>query len=212
MYEDDSDSSTSVGNPNCTDETRLDFYKQALIAKIAHESAAATAGKKLAQYRSVLKEAAKAGVDSEAIANQLKVRFQDPDDVLRAERERLKMMELTGFIPGLLDKLTDGYNVYQPTRKEQETLKAAVAYDEGHYAGRRGHSVDGNPHSPGSQGYVRWREGWHDGQAAIAAEMAPGAQMPPANVTPIRKAPKKVRVPSGNEGETIAHDVPPMLQ
>ena len=49
-------------------EEAIEFYRKALLAKIALESAQAAAKKKNGEYRNVLKDAKKAGVNSESLA------------------------------------------------------------------------------------------------------------------------------------------------
>jgi ribosome modulation factor len=43
----------------------------------------------------------------------------------------------------------------------------------GYKAGKAGEPIDNCPHPGGSPHHTRWRSGWHDGQAALAATMKP---------------------------------------
>lgn len=164
------------GGGNCTDETKRQAYREALILKIAVESAQEVLNSKRGEYRAYLKAAGKKGVDTKAITNMLAMRFEDPDLVLIEERERLKMYDLSGFLPGIRDRLLGRLDIQEPTFKEEEENQVLIAYDHGHLAGRSGHSRDDNPYEPGTQGHVKFVEGWLAGQRAIADEMAPDAR------------------------------------
>lgn len=159
------------GDHNCTDETKRSAYREALILKIAVESAQEAASQKQGAYRAFLKKQKALGVSKEAITYALARRFEDPDLVLVEEREKLKMMELSGFIPGLMGKLSERYSVEEPTFNEEEEMAMLTATDRGIAAGRSGISRDDNPYQPGSMGYVRWTDGWRAGQQIIADEM-----------------------------------------
>lgn len=157
---------------NCTDETRREFYRKSLMAKIALESAQATAKKKNGEYRNVLKEAKKAGVNPEAIARTLAARFQDQDALVLQLREELKMLDLGGVVPNIIEKILDRLDIEEPTRNERAQMDQDQAFDAGAFAGREGHPRDTNDFPAGTEGHVQWDKGWLFGQAAIADEMA----------------------------------------
>ncbi len=156
---------------NCTDEVKREFYRKALMAKIAHESAVATAKTKNGEYRNILKEAKKAGVDSDAITKTLAVRFHDQDELVLDLREHLKMLDLSGVVPGVVDKILSRLSVEEPTNNERHAMDLDRAYDAGVFAGREGHKRDANEHPAGSDAHVKWDAGWLSGQMAIASEM-----------------------------------------
>lgn len=160
------------GGANCTDETKRSFYKEALVAKIGEESAKATHSKKLAEYRNVLKKADKAGVDTDAITATLAIRFSDPDEELIKLRERVKMLDLSGFLPGIKDRLFSRLDIEEATTNEDHTMSLARAHDLGCLAGRNGHSSSINHFQPGTEEHVHFHAGWLSGQRAIADEMA----------------------------------------
>ncbi len=160
--------------PNCTDATKRKAYQEALVLKIAVESAAEVARGKLGAYRAYLKEAKKRGVDTKAIASALAVRFQDPDLVLIEKREELRMLDLSGFLPGIREKLLGRFDVQEATNDEEEENQVLIAFDRGTKAGRSGHPRSTNPYPEGSLGERKWNDGWRGGQMAIADEMIPG--------------------------------------
>lgn len=203
MFEDDGElaaDSREVGGENCTDATKSDYYRQALRAKIAVESAQEQAKAKLASYRNILKTANKAGVNSQAIANAIAQRFRDPDVVFMEERERLKMYELSGFLPGIMDQLNQRTTTYQPTNNEENELLLLQAYDQGVLAGRRGHPRDEGAANfvPGSEAHVQFFAGWRDGQALLGDEMAVPGDKP---------EPKKRGRPKGSKNKTHASTI-----
>lgn len=181
---------------NCSDETKRDAYHKAALLKIAEESAHETYKSKQGAFRSYLKAAGKLGVDTDAIVEQLKIRFNDPDLELIKLRERIKMMELSGFLPGIMDQLMDRYDVQEATHAEEEESQVLIAYDRGHLAGRKGHIRDNNPYPPGSLGHVKWIDGWNGGQKAIAEEMAYGEDGRPV---PPPEKPKRGRPPGSGK-------------
>lgn len=167
-----------VGQTNCTDETRREFYRKALMAKIGLEAAQAAAKTKNAEYRNVLKDAKKAGCNSTAIADALAARFMDEDTLVLELREKLKMLDLSGVVPRIVDKILGRLDIEEPTRNEQHQMTVDRAYDDGAFAGREGAPRDANTHPAGSDLYDAWDRGYLLGQAAIAAEMMPAE--PPA--------------------------------
>lgn len=173
------DNGSKGSGPNyCTDDIKRQAYKEALILDIAVKSAQATAKSKLGAYRAYLKEAGKKGVSTESITNALKKRFNDPELVLIEEREKLKMLDLCGFLPGIRERLLERMDVQEPTAKEEEENQVLIAYDRGHFAGRSGHLRDTNPYEPGTLGHVKFVDGYLSGQRAIADEMAPDVDDP----------------------------------
>lgn len=191
MFEDDS---PRAQTSNVTDDTRRDFYRQALVAKIAEESAKTAHASKVAAYRNILKNAKKAGVDSEAISETLKIRFADPDLVVIAEREKLKMFELSGVLPGIREKILGRLDIQEATQAEDHQNRLDRARDLGALAGRKGLARTLNEHVPGSELHQAWDRAWLDAQSAIAEEMAT-AEVPKAK----RGRPKKVADALGAE-------------
>jgi ribosome modulation factor len=183
------DSGPANGGSNCSDDVKRQAYREALILKIAVESAQEVLNSKRGEYRAYLKAAGKKGVDTKSITNMLAMRFEDPDLILIEERERLKMYELSGFIPGIRAQLLDRLDIQEPTAREEEENQVLIAYDRGHLAGRSGHLRDTNPYQPGTLGHVKFLDGWTAGQRAIADEMAPEGDEPRADawVEPVQR-------------------------
>jgi ribosome modulation factor len=195
--------SDNESGSNCTDETKREAYRAALIAKIAEEHAKAGHDKKLGEYRSVLKKYSKMGVSTDAITYALKVRMDDPDETLIAEREKLKMLDLSGHLPGIKDKLLARLDVEEATTHEADNMDLAKAGDLGAQAGRAGASRDVNPYLPGTEMHVHFVEGWLSGQRAIADEMEANAPPPVGEVVQMRRGRGR---PKKTAAETFAAD------
>jgi ribosome modulation factor len=181
--------SDDTTGPNVTDVTKREAWRAALRLRIAYDSAKETADSKLGELRSYLKQVAKRGVDPKAITEAFKHRLDDRDVLVVQERERLKMLELSGLFPGLFDEIAGRYAVQEATHEEEEENQVLIAHDRGATAGRAGHSRDTNPYEPGTLGHAKFVEGYLAGQRAIADEMAPEVEPAPAT----EPAPKKAR-------------------
>lgn len=182
---------------NVSADTKREWYRKALQADIAQQSAKATFDSKKGEYRTVLKAAEKAGCDIEAITNNLAKRFQDPDEVLRAEIARIEMYEISGFLPGIADQLSRRARPAEGTLKETREGMLLDAYDKGALAGRQGRKLgEVNTYHPGSELHVRFIEGWREGQSSIAQEMAPLSDEPAQPAKRGRGRPKKAVTPA----------------
>jgi ribosome modulation factor len=185
----------SVENENCTDATRREAYLEALKAKIGVESAKAAMDKKVGEFRNILKKYKKLGVNTEAVTYALAVRMEDPDEVFIRERERLKLLDVSGFLPGIKDRLMERLDVEEATSNEDHTLNLARAHDLGAQSGRAGITRDANPYQAGSEHFVHWLQGWLSGQRAIADEMEQQAIAQGGTAKPLPKA-KRGRPPT----------------
>jgi ribosome modulation factor len=203
------------GGSNCSDETKRSAYREALILKIAAEGAAEAAKSKLGSYRAYLKAAAKRGVPSDAITFALAKRFEDPDLVLIEQRERLRMLEISGYLPGIRDKLLSRFDVQEATYKEEEENQVLIAYDKGAMAGRQGHASGTCPYPENSKGERKWLDGWRAGQMAIASELGepvlaldlPDTEPAAGKVRRGKKA-EPVNPPSDHSGGDLPGDIP----
>jgi hypothetical protein len=176
---------------NCSPDTKRDFLREALLAKIGLESAQETVRSKNGTYRSILKRAGKAGVDTDALTTAIKLRFEDPDALAIMKGNELEMLELSGRFPNLFADIKQRYQPHVAPDEVEEETQVLVAYDNGVAAGRAGYPTDTNPYHAGTVGYVKFLEGWHAGQRTIADEMAPKSDAPPAGDP--NAAPKKGR-------------------
>jgi hypothetical protein len=165
--------SDDTTGPNVTDATKREAWRAALRLRISYDSAKETADSKLGELRSYLKHVAKRGVDPKSITEAFKHRLDDRDVLVVQERERLKMLELSGLFPGLFDEIAGRFAVQEATHEEEEENHVLIALDRGATAGRAGHSRDTNPYEPGTLGHAKFVEGYLAGQRAIADEMAP---------------------------------------
>jgi hypothetical protein len=186
--EDEDDAPHHSPGDNCPDSTKRDAYRQALILKIGVESAQETYKQKLGVYRAYLKAAEKRGVDTDAITEALAIRFQDPDEVLIKIREKLKMLDLSGFLPNIRERLLARLDVAEPTEEEDRQSLLDDAYDVGVKAGRSGGARDMNKYLPGTELHQAWDRGWLDGAANLDGE-TPDARPPKAKRSPKPRPP-----------------------
>lgn len=153
---------------NVTDAIR----REAFWACVKTANALATAQ---ANHRNEVKRWKERGVEPAEISLALKARKQDPGDLLQGLRGQSRMLIAAGILPDLKETLFAGLDVAPPTAKEARTMDANKARDEGYFAGKDGDRRDANPHAPGTDLHVEWDYGYIEGQAAIAARMAPDA-------------------------------------
>lgn len=153
---------------NVTDETRTEFWRKALQAKQEHEKALELAKSAGGIYRSVLKAAKKAGVDHEAIAHVLSMRFADPDLILAKQRETVRMLAISGVMPRIQTDLFAALGL-EPSLSEEEMAKVEVerAYENGTKAGSEGENRTVNGFPPGSELFDAFDRGWIAGQEGL---------------------------------------------
>lgn len=154
------------------------FYRKCLVTKIAHESALSEAKSKLGEHRSLLKDAKKAGVDTDALSHSLAARLQDPDEVVIRERNKLRMLGLSGVLN--FDQISEitGVKISDASEEEQAEIDMGRAAERGYHAGKNNGAREDNPHPQGSENYVSWDKAWLQAQADIAEEMRPRRMQP----------------------------------
>lgn len=151
---------------NVTDETRLQAIREFVTARRKAAAAAALCSQIVQKYK-------KLGVNPAALRQIAKMRDQDPDEVLETQREVVRMSALLNM-PMNQEDLFPGDEAPLPTQVQVEQ-SAWEAEDAGYLAGKAGRAIDSSPynHQPGSELFVKWRDGWQKGQEAIAYEMGP---------------------------------------
>lgn len=189
---------------NVTRETKAKAYAEALRAKAAAEAAKHKYDSLNGAYRNVIKKWETAGVDGDALTHALKIRFDDPDETIRAERAKLEMMEISGHISSIRDSLLGNLHIdpAEPTHEATE-IELAQAEDLGMVCGRQGVSKTANPYKPATELYVKWLHGYLHGQRQIADEMEANGQ---AMEEGTKKRGPKPRLPHGLRIDT-AKDV-----
>lgn len=83
----------------------------------------------------------------------------------------------------------------QPNADAHKGLQAAVAYEEGYKAGLAGRRPDDSRWTPGTSFHAKFREGWGDGQMALAEQMGRGEPEEGEVLQP----PKRGRKPKAGE-------------
>lgn len=209
-----SDTDTMPGN-NCTDETIRSFYRKAVMAKIAVEDAAATMKSRNGFYRNILKEAKKSGVDTDAVTTAIALRLHDSDDLVVSYRNQLKMLDLAGIAPRIIDQIVDRMTAQEPTKNELHEDAMLRAFDLGSLAGRKGidaEQASAGHYEPGTELYVEFMRGWNNGQRALAEEVFPAAREPAPRKATSREsrvvARKQAMDNAPNVSDAIARELP----
>jgi len=158
---------------NVTDATRAEFYRKALATKRQIEEAQEVVRSAVAVHRSLLKEAKKAGVDTDALTRTLAARLEDPDVVIRRDQEYIRMRVIAGGMPK--EQLTIFSELFKADLPDD--MRAAISrekvYDDGYFAGTEGKSATFNPHFQGTDEHDTWHRAWLLGQQKIVEGMAP---------------------------------------
>jgi ribosome modulation factor len=188
---------------NVPDDVKKDFYKKALRAKQEAEKAAEIYKAANADYRLVLKAAKKAGVSSEAIAYALAARLIDKDELIALEREKARMLALSGVWPSIqedfFDRLTPGVDLTNETTIE-------VSYDNGHTCGIKGENRSLNPHHTGTEKWDAWDRGWLQGQGTNVEKLSKAPR--PKKQTKHEAAAALAAAEAAPPGEVSADDEP----
>lgn len=164
---------------NVTDATRMDYFRRALKAKQNLESAELEARSLRGMYRSTLKDAKNAGVTPDEITFALAMRYQDPDEILIQQRNRIRMLALSGIMPTIQQDMFGGpEHTITLSDDEKEKIAAARAYDDGYFRGNNGDARVMNPSLQGTETFDAWERGWIAGQAKIVHSMAPRIKAP----------------------------------
>jgi ribosome modulation factor len=171
----------SAPSTNITDATRIDFLRRATRAKQELESAEREAKSLRGSYRAVLKEGKAAGVTPDEITFALQMRFMDPDEIMIMQRNRIRILALSGIMPTIQQDLFGApeHNIAL-SDEEKEKIAAERAYDDGYFRGNNGDNRTTNPNFQGTETFDAWERGWIAGQAKIVHGMTPKIKAPRA--------------------------------
>ena len=160
---------------NVSDDTWREFCAKALRAKADLDAAQTIAKSKNGAYRSVLKDAKKAGVDSAAITWWLAEKAKEPD-VLQAEHSaRMRVARLMGLPIGAQLGLFEEGEAPDAASTDRGIMQER-AYQVGLTAGKAAETFDPAryPNDPDCQ--ERFFQGWTDGQAEHVRALGRGVQ------------------------------------
>ena len=165
---------------NVTDATIAEFCNKALTAHGEFETARDEMKQKQGAYRAVLKDARKAGVETDSITWWIAARKREPGDIDRETRSRNRVAKLMNLPIGTqLGLFDDGKTV--ATTIEDEQRESGVeklpddAYNEGLLAGKDGKPITVNPYPLESAAFDQFEKGWGAGQYANIQAMSNGA-------------------------------------
>ena len=158
----------SAKSNNTTDATKREYYSKALSARQLLEAAQREVKTLNGQYRAVLKDAKTAGVTTDALTFALKARNIDPDELFAQQRDRIRMLALSGVMPTIQADLFKAVgSEAAPSGPEAAHNAAERSYDDGFFRGNAGDNRSLNNHPPGSEPWEAWDRGWIAGQAQI---------------------------------------------
>lgn len=113
---------------------------------------------------------AKSGVDEKAIKAAYAASSKDPSEARAQHRRNTEYMAMLDIIKfdeagqgGFIDGLV--VTVAKPSDAASERVRLARIYSDGYNSGLAGGKIDASSHAPGSEAFVRWRDGWTDGHA-----------------------------------------------
>ena len=163
----------NLSTSNVTDKTMMDFYSKALSAKRELEEAQDAVRSRNSIYRSVLKDAKKAGVDTTSITRVLADRKLDPDEIKAREQAYARMMAASGVMPNFQQELFGNLPTSDLTQENRDTMAQRREWDAGLFAGEAGTTGTLNPHPAGSDLHDQWHRGWLKGQEKNALALTP---------------------------------------
>lgn len=158
-----------------------DFTWRAIRKKREHGEAHDVARGILGEYRTIVKSAKKAGIDTKAMLRVIEDREREHEDVVREERNYLRIANLFKMPMtqgNLFDapKKANGKGNGHAEADEKQSLDDAD--DNGYRAGIAAREIDECPFHQVEQNelWERWTSAWHRGQAHNASGLRQASQ------------------------------------
>ncbi len=151
--------SGNVGLDDATVKVRLDKLDR-LYSN--WEKDAGVAKQTLGIYRSEMKAAKKAGIDTDAYVGARDKNRADHGKVITQAANEGRYLRIQN------SPLATQMALFQNLEPPAPAVDVAL---QGQRAGKNGAAMTDNPHTPGSDDYMVWHENWTIGQGQIAAEM-----------------------------------------
>jgi ribosome modulation factor len=113
----------------------------------------------------------KLGVDPRAIKHAYAQASKDPAEVAAEHRRNgdyLRLLDLITVEANGQTSFADGIAAGAPAKLSAEAAEKvflARVYNDGYNSGLAGGKIDACVHGPGSEAFVRWRDGWSDGHS-----------------------------------------------
>ncbi len=148
----------------------------ALISQYMREATVAKRelDEKQGSYRSVLKRAKGAGIETKALIAAMNAKKLDDDDVIRDLRNTIRYYSIAGIgvsKSGLFDDLDIA--VADDVKEDQGQWAAEEA---GYEAGKSNGAREDNPFPPGAPTHAKWDKGWRRGKQVLAGQPADAAK------------------------------------
>lgn len=171
---------------NLTPETFLEGYQRFVSSWNKIEKAKA-------DHRSVVSGIKALGIDmTELKAVHTLRRLDDTSGAEASLKERARYMRWLRMPLGETLSLFGDEEVGAPTGKAWDEFTGWEAEQAGESAGRAGMDRGVDPYPQGTPLSAAWQTGWHRGQEAIAAEMAPKDNADKPKAKPPEGTPRKV--------------------
>lgn len=186
---------TKPAASNVTPATFLEAYRE--LVQLKQEADAANG-----VYRSRLKKAKAAGLNTSAIVEAMRLKKQDPDTATLYYRDLDRYMAWLKQPLGSQGALfaENAADTHVPGKASDEHV-SWEAEDAGYQAGVMGRDKVSNPMPLTSPLFHKWEEGWLRGQRHILAGMAPkkdpNAPKPPKEEKPKKEKKAKAEKPPG---------------
>lgn len=99
----------SASAASCPEEIQIQAYREARVLRDEAEAAEMEAKTKQRAYRDYLRDAARRGVPVDLITDALDLRHEGSAALAAREAARLKLLEMSGLAPGIMDSLVEGH-------------------------------------------------------------------------------------------------------
>jgi hypothetical protein len=158
-----------AGHNGPTDDLIRNYARRALDKKRALQEKTDEASVASGEYRSVLKAAKKVGINQGQLARVVADLDRDPEDVKKEEQDYLRIAQLMSMPVTQMDLFPEDAPSPQTSEADDERQVLWSARSAGYKSGLSGHDIDASsPHTTGTEEWVKFREGWHGGQAHLA--------------------------------------------
>lgn len=145
---------------NVTDAIYNRWLNRIDSADAIYQRAKDNASQKRGELNAIYASAKEDGCNIRAIKSARKKDRSDHIEVAMDYDDEARVLRL------MKSQLVEQLCLFPDVKEARDPLVTAAM--AGELAGRRGEPVDNNPHSPGTELYVKWRASWDTGQQALA--------------------------------------------
>ncbi len=171
----DADNGAGPGHNGVDDATILDFTRKIISKGEEIEELTTQRKSRVGEVRSLYKSAKQAGINIDMLQVQIRNRNREPDAVLQDTKDFLRYGNLFNMPLHQADLFDDDLPQLDPNSEAGRTQAVYDAAEQGYRAGMNGWPIDSCPfhQTTDSEEHQAWTQRWHEGQAKIAAGLAP---------------------------------------